>query len=86
MIISFTKNGWEDYQKWQQEDKRMIKKINQLILAISRTPYEGIGKPEALKFDLEGLWSRRIDREHRLVYSVVDEEIRIYACRYHYDS
>jgi len=60
-------------------------KINELIKDIERTPYEGMGKPEPLKYDLAGLWSRRIDREHRLVYRVVENEILIYSCRYHYD-
>ena len=62
----------------------MVRKINELIKSIKRTPFEGIGKPEPLKFDLAGFWSRRIDREHRLVYQVIDNELTIIACRYHY--
>jgi toxin YoeB len=85
MIITFSKNAWEDYLSWQAEDKKMLKKINDLIKDIQRTPYAGMGKPEALKYDLTGLWSRRIDREHRLVYQVNENEILIYSCRYHYD-
>ena len=85
MVLVFTENAWEDYLYWQQVDKKMVRKINELIKAIQRTPFEGIGKPEPLKFDLAGFWSRRIDLEHRLVYQVADNEIRIIACRYHYD-
>ena len=86
MKIVFSKNSWEDYLSWQTEDKKMLKKINELIKDIQRTPYTGIGKPEPLKFDLTGLWSRRIDREHRLVYQVIGDELLIYSCRYHYDK
>ena len=86
MIITFSKNSWEDYTSWLKEDKNMLKKINELILDIQRTPFEGKGKPEPLKYDLSGLWSRRIDREHRLVYRVKDEELLLYSCRYHYDN
>ena len=85
MSITFSKNAWEDYTSWQFEDKKMVKKINDLIKDIQRTPYEGMGKPEPLKYDLAGLWSRRIDREHRLVYQANENEILIYSCRYHYD-
>ena len=85
MQITFSKNAWEDYTSWQTDDKRMLKKINKLIKDIQRNPFSGIGKPEPLKFDLSGLWSRRIDREHRLVYKIKDKEILIYSCRYHYD-
>ena len=85
MRITFSKNAWEDYTLWQSEDKKMMKKINDLIKDIQRTPYAGMGKPEALKYDLAGLWSRRIDREHRLIYQANENEILIYSCRYHYD-
>jgi toxin YoeB len=85
MKITFSKNAWEDYTSWLSDDKRIMKKINELIKDIQRTPYEGMGKPEPLKYDLAGLWSRRIDREHRLVYQVNETEILIYSCRYHYD-
>ncbi len=84
--ITFSQNSWEDYISWQSEDRKTLKKINELIKEIERTPYKGLGKPEALKYDLTGYWSRRIDREHRLVYQVIGEEILIYSCRYHYDK
>ena len=86
MRIIFTRISWEDYISWQTDDKRMLRKINELIKDILRTPYEGKGKPEPLKYDLAGLWSRRIDREHRLVYQVLNNEILIYSCRFHYDK
>ncbi|MCC6638635.1 MAG: Txe/YoeB family addiction module toxin, partial [Ignavibacteriaceae bacterium] len=71
MEIVFSKNAWDDYTDWQTEDKKVVKKINELIREIQRTPYEGTGKPEALRYELAGLWSRRITLEHRLVYKVV---------------
>jgi toxin YoeB len=75
MRIVFSKNSWEDYKSWQSEDKKMLRKINDLITDIQRSPHEGAGKPEPLKYDLAGFWSRRIDREHRLVYQVIGEDI-----------
>ncbi|MDX9725691.1 MAG: Txe/YoeB family addiction module toxin [Bacteroidales bacterium] len=84
--ITFSKNAWEDYLFWQAEDRKNLKKINTLIKDIHSTPYSGIGKPEPLKYDLAGLWSRRIDHEHRLVYQVIENELLIYSCRYHYDK
>lgn len=86
MKIIFTRNAWEDYISWLHDDRKMLKKINDLIKDIQRNPFEGKGKPEPLKYDLSGYWSRRIDREHRLVYQADENEIRIYACRYHYDK
>lgn len=86
MRIVFTTNSWEDYIYWQTIDKKILKRINALIKDISREPFEGIGNPEPLKYDLSGYWSRRIDREHRLVYQVENESILIYSCRYHYDK
>ncbi len=86
MRIVFTTNSWEDYIYWQTIDKKILKRINALIKDISREPFDGIGNPEPLKYDLSGYWSRRIDREHRLVYQVEDESILIYSCRYHYDK
>ncbi len=85
MRIIFSKNAWEDYISWQTEDKKILRKINDLIKEIQRTPFDGTGKPEPLRFDLTGYWSRRIDREHRLVYQVEKDEILIYSCRFHYD-
>jgi len=86
MRITFSENAWEDYISWLNEDKKMLKKINELIRAAQRHPFEGIGKPESLRFDLKGFWSRRIDREHRIVYQVIDKELLIYSCRYHYEK
>ncbi len=86
MPITFSILGWEEYLSWQTDDKKMIRKINALIKDIQSTPYEGKGRPEPLKYDLSGLWSRRIDQEHRLVYQVVNGQILIYSCRYHYDK
>ncbi|HQO08761.1 MAG TPA: Txe/YoeB family addiction module toxin [Clostridiales bacterium] len=86
MKIIFSNIAWDDYTSWLKDDRRIIVKINDLIKDIKANPTEGKGKPEPLKYDLSGLWSRRIDREHRLVYKVEDEEIYIFACRYHYDK
>lgn len=84
MNILFTDNAWEDYLYWQQTDKAILKKINKLIKEIQRMPFDGIGKPEPLKFDLAGYWSRRITGEHRLIYKTTDTSILIAQCRYHY--
>ncbi|MCS6712630.1 Txe/YoeB family addiction module toxin [Brachybacterium sp. EF45031] len=84
MVLVWDEAAWEDYLWWQTEDRRTLKRINQLIKDISRNGNEGIGKPEALKHGLSGYWSRRITDEHRLVYKVVQNEIRIASCRYHY--
>lgn len=84
MILVWDESAWEDYLWWQTADRRTLKRINRLIKDIARNGNEGIGKPEALKHGLSGYWSRRITDEHRLVYKVVDGEICIAACRYHY--
>jgi len=84
MSIEFADDGWEDYLYWQQTDKAILKRINILIRDIQRSPFEGIGKPEPLRHHLSGFWSRRIDEEHRLVYTVVDGRVLIAQCRYHY--
>lgn len=86
MNIQFSQNGWDDYVHWQQTDKSITKKINQLIKDICRSPYDGIGKPEPLKFDLSGCWSRRINKEHRLVYTVRGGTMFIVQCRFHYEK
>ena len=86
MKIIFSKNAWEDYTSWITEDRKMLKKINELIKDIQRTPFSGKGKPEPLKYDLAGLWSRRISLEHRLIYKYDDSNIFIYSCKYHYDK
>ncbi len=85
MKYVFVDESWEDYLYWQKIDKKMLKRINLLIKDIARHPYEGIGKPEPLKHNYRGYWSRRIDGEHRLIYQVKEDEIRIVKCRYHYD-
>jgi toxin YoeB len=84
MIISFADDAWDDYLYWQQQDKKVLKKINRLIKEIQREPFEGIGEPEPLKYNWSGYWSRRITIEHRLVYKVVDSTLLIAQCRYHY--
>lgn len=84
MNIEFTAEGWEDYLWFQQNDKAGLKRINLLIKSIQREPFDGIGKPEPLKHNFSGCWSRRITGEHRLVYEVEDNEIRVVMCRYHY--
>jgi len=84
MKIIFTSTGWEDYLFWQGADKVMLKKVNALIKEIQRCPFEGSGKPEALKHNLSGWWSRRINLEHRLVYKVENEAVVILQCKYHY--
>ena len=86
MLLVFTENAWEDYLSWQKQDKQMLKKINVLIKEVQINPYEGIGKPEPLKYDLAGFWSRRIDREHRLVYQILEDKLLVYSCRFHYDK
>jgi toxin YoeB len=85
MNIIFTKTRGRITYPGKKKTKKFLRKINELIKAIQRTPFEGIGKPEPLKYDLTGLWSRRIDREHRLVYKVESDELFIYGCRFHYD-
>ena len=84
MDIVFLEGAWEDYLYWSKVDKAMVKKINELIKASMKEPFQGIGKPEPLKFDMAGCWSRRIDHEHRLVYKVSDKKLMILQCRYHY--
>lgn len=84
MNISFTENAWEDYLHWQKMDKKIVKRINELIKDIKRNPFEGLGKPEPLKYDLVGKWSRRITDEHRLVYQVEGNNLIVFTCRYHY--
>ena len=86
MDYVFVNESWEDYLFWQATDKKKIKRINELLKDISRNPFEGIGKPEPLKHKYSGYWSRRIDSEHRLIYRVVENQIWIAKCRFHYDS
>ncbi len=84
MELLFTPDAWDDYLYWQERDKKIAKKINTLIRECIRNPYSGIGKPEPLRYELAGCYSRRIDLEHRLVYEVDNEMLRIISCRYHY--
>ncbi len=86
MNLTFTPSAWDDYQWFVQHDRKLLKRINQLIENVLRTPFEGIGKPEPLKGDLSGWWSRRINDEHRLVYREKGGDVIIVACRYHYGS
>lgn len=74
----------EDLESWKRSDKKIAEKIKKLLLAIVENPHEGIGKPEPLKYKLSGCWSRRISKEHRLIYRVVNDELQLIACRYHY--
>ncbi len=82
--VEFDPNGFEDLAWWIQQDRKMALRIVQLIKEIQRTPFEGTGKPEPLKHELKGCWSRRITQEHRLVYEVKGDKVRILACRFHY--
>jgi toxin YoeB len=84
VILVWTHIAWEDYLFWQKHDKKILSKINTLIKDIQRNAFQGIGKPEPLKFDLSGKWSRKINSEHRLVYEVKDGQTIIFQCRYHY--
>ncbi|MFJ4386468.1 Txe/YoeB family addiction module toxin [Pseudomonas sp. NPDC089408] len=84
--VQFTDEGWEDYCHWQERDHAILHSINGLIEACLRTPFKGIGKPEPLKGDLSGFWSRRITREHRLVYLYEGGVLTILQCRFHYDD
>jgi toxin YoeB len=84
VIIAFTEDGWEDYQHWQRENRSVLARLNRLITDAQRHPTSGIGKPEPLKWDLSGAWSRRITDEHRLVYRQKGDALVILACRQHY--
>ena len=83
-LLSWTDDAWDDYLYWQTQDKKTLKRINKLINDVKRSPFEGIGKPEPLKENLSGFWSRRIDDTNRLVYAVDDRAMTIISCRYHY--
>lgn len=85
-VIQWDFDAWEDYLYWQGQDRRTLKRINQLVKDIRRNPFEGIGKPEPLKGNLTGFWSRRIDEEHRLVYAVEESAVVLISCRGHYDD
>ena len=85
-VIQWDADAWEEYLSWQVQDKRTLKRINELVRDILRDPFNGTGKPEPLKGNLSGLWSRRIDGEHRLVYAVKDDTVLIFSCRGHYEN
>lgn len=85
-ILAWTSESWLDYVYWQTQDKKTLKRINKLISDIKRNPFEGIGKPEPLRENLSGFWSRRIDEANRIVYVVDDNRITIISCRYHYEK
>jgi len=86
MKYIFVDESWEDYLYWQTTDKKMLKRINDLLKDIARNPYNGIGKPEPLKHKYQGYWSRRINEKHRLIYKIREDEILIAKCRFHYDD
>ncbi len=86
MKLVFTPSAWEDYLWFQEHDRKLLKRINLLIKDLLRSPFEGIGKPEPLKADLQGYWSRRINEEHRLVYTATADDVTIVACRFHYSK
>ena len=83
-LLAWTNDAWADYLYWQGQDKKTLKRINKLIKDTKRSPFEGIGKPEPLKENLSGFWSRRVDESNRLVYAVSDSHITVISCRYHY--
>ncbi len=85
MKYVFVDESWEDYVYWQETDKKIVRRINDLLKDISRNPFSGLGKPEPLKYKYQGYWSRRINEEHRLIYQVRGNEVLIAKCRYHYD-
>ena len=82
--ILFVPDAWESYLYWHEQDRKTLKRINQLVAAAARDPFSGLGKPEPLRGDLSGSWSRRIDESHRLIYLATDTELVIIACRFHY--
>ena len=85
-ILTWTKEAWRDYIYWQSQDKKTLKRINKLISVSQRSPFEGIGKPEPLKENLSGFWSRRIDESNRLVYVIDGNQLTIISCRYHHEK
>jgi toxin YoeB len=91
MILEFTDHAWEDFCYWLDHDKDVVLKIRELLMAIQKDPFRGIGKPEPLKFSLQGFWSRRISAEHRLVYRISgykdkDQRCTVIQCRFHYED
>lgn len=86
MRLTWLPNGWRDYLHWQENDRKILLRVNELIRDTLRSPFSGIGKPEALKNNLKGWWSRRITQEHRLIYRVEGDSLLIMQCRFHYDE
>lgn len=84
MEIRFSSDAWDDYIYWQATDKKIVKRINELLKEACRTPFTGKGKPEPLRHDLQGCWSRRIDHEHRMVYRADTTTLTVFALRFHY--
>jgi toxin YoeB len=84
--LAWTRQAWADYVYWQGMDRKTLKRINKLIVATQRAPFEGIGKPEPLKENLSGFWSRRIDETNRLIYAIDGDQLTIISCRYHYEK
>lgn len=84
MRLVFSEEAWEDYQYWQRTDKKTLRRVNELIRDIARNQHQGLGKPEPLRHNLAGYWSRRIDSEHRLVYRIEGDDVLIAQLRYHY--
>lgn len=83
--LTFTAAAWQDYVYWETQDRKTLRRVNALLDDAMRHPFSGIGKPEALRENLRGFWSRRIDDTHRLVYAVKDQDLVVIACRYHYE-
>ncbi len=83
-IVSFHQEAFDQYNEWAKTDKKIFERLHRLIIETAKNPFDGIGKPEPLKADLKGYWSKRISDEHRLIYKVTDEQILIIACKYHY--
>ena len=86
MRLTWLPNGWQDYLYWQDNDRKILQRVNELIRDALRNPFSGIGRPEPLKHHLKGWWSRRITQEHRLIYRVEGESLLIMQCRFHYDA
>lgn len=86
MNLTFTSQAWEDYRHWRKNDAKMLKRIHELMREIQRTPFQGIGKPEPLKMNLAGYWSRRITEEHRIVYKRIEGAVVYVQMRYHYGN
>lgn len=85
MMLSWTEDAWDDYLYWQSQDRRTLKRINTLLRDMKRSPFEGIGKPEPLKWNYQGAWSRRIDSANRIIYTVIGDDLCVLSCRDHYE-